>query len=209
MINCMRALMYLEIISIHPIALDIIKHPHKMLIYREKHENGKNVLVGKCRKIPLSAEYSAKLRATSALALYVVCVPHTLVPHMPRALSALVLYVPCVVRALVAHAPSPLRDFVPFVPRTLWALVHHVSRFLMLSCLMCLMLSCPTCLVSYVLLRPTCHLSYLSNVLPPPMPHVSHSMRVLVSHMSHAIRILITYVLRVLCALQPMCLRGL
>ena len=50
MLNCMRALMYLEATSSSSITVHTTNHAHKIMYHKEKHQSGKDTLVGECRK---------------------------------------------------------------------------------------------------------------------------------------------------------------
>ena len=58
MINCMRALYdYTLTTSSTPLRFEIIKHIHNIMMYREKNQDRKDVLVGEYRKSPAFARY--------------------------------------------------------------------------------------------------------------------------------------------------------
>ena len=57
LVNCMNALKYLQLEPKEPLTVSHIKHIHKMIMHKEKHKNGKDVLVGEYRKTPVFAGF--------------------------------------------------------------------------------------------------------------------------------------------------------
>ena len=57
LVNCMNALKYLQLEPKEPLTVSHIKHMHKMIMHKEKHKNGKDVLVGEYRKTPVFAGF--------------------------------------------------------------------------------------------------------------------------------------------------------
>ena len=54
----MRALYdYIQTTPSSPLRFEIIKHIHKITMYREKNQDGKDVLVGEYRKLPAFGGY--------------------------------------------------------------------------------------------------------------------------------------------------------
>ena len=51
MINCMRALNYIQKTSGSTLNIEIIQQTHKIMMLKEKHRDGKDVLVGEYRKL--------------------------------------------------------------------------------------------------------------------------------------------------------------
>ena len=51
MINCMRAWNYIQKTSGSPLNIEIIKQTHKIIMDKERHQDGKDVLVGEYRKL--------------------------------------------------------------------------------------------------------------------------------------------------------------
>ena len=58
MINCLRAVMYIESISSSPITFDNIEHLRKIMMHGEKHRSEKEVMVGEYRKALMFAGYN-------------------------------------------------------------------------------------------------------------------------------------------------------
>ena len=57
MINRMRALSYIQKTSGSPLGIEIIKQIHKIMMGKEKHRDGRYVLVGEYRKSSAFAGY--------------------------------------------------------------------------------------------------------------------------------------------------------
>ena len=57
MINCMRAWNYIQKTSGSPLNIEIIKQTHKIMMHKEKYQDGKDVLVGEYRKSPALTGY--------------------------------------------------------------------------------------------------------------------------------------------------------
>ena len=57
MINCMRTLNYIQTTSGSPLNIETIKQTHKIMMDKEKHRDGKDVLVGELTKSSAFAGY--------------------------------------------------------------------------------------------------------------------------------------------------------
>ena len=57
MINCIWAWNYIQKTSGSPLNIEIIKQTHKIIMDKERHQDGKDVLVGEYRKLPAFTGY--------------------------------------------------------------------------------------------------------------------------------------------------------
>ena len=57
MINCTRAWNYIQKASNFPLNIETIKQRHKIMMDKEKHQDGKDVLVGEYRKLSVFEGY--------------------------------------------------------------------------------------------------------------------------------------------------------
>ena len=57
MINGIRAWNYIQETSGSPLNIETIKQTHKIMMDKARHRDGKDVLVGECRKSPVFAGF--------------------------------------------------------------------------------------------------------------------------------------------------------